>query len=75
MIIDRTEWLSIDQNSYQKNRIAIDIKEQLLIDRMAIDRTECLSIEKNGYNQNRTAMNTETQIKQIGYCLSICHDI
>ena len=42
--MDRTEWLSIEQNGYQLNR-------------MAIDRIEWLLIEQNGNQKNRMAIN------------------
>ena len=63
LAINRTDWLSIEQNSYEQNRIPIDRTEWLLIEqdgyrqnRMAIDRTEWLSIEKIGNRLNRRAI-------------------
>ena len=54
LAIDRTEGLSIEQNSYRQNRMATDRTEQLSIEqnsyrqnRMPFDRTEWLSIEHN----------------------------
>ena len=65
-----TYWLTFELVDIQQNKLAIDRREQLLIEqngycqnimahhqkKQAIYRTEWLSIEQNGYQLNRMAI-------------------